>query len=93
MDTDLILQLVKANLGMNTSLRDAYLTKLIEGIITELTEEKGIALDGSNSYHLMFIVDYAVWRFLSKDSDAGMPEHLRYRLKNLYIHAGGGASV
>lgn len=93
MDTTTILQLVKANLGMNTTLRDTYLTSLIQGIITELTDEKGIVLDGSNSYHLMFVVDYAVWRFLSKDSDSDMPMHLKSRMKNLYLHAGGETVV
>jgi len=51
-----------------------------------------LVLDGTNPYHLMFVVDYATWRYQSRDSDGAMPRHLQFRLHNLMIHAGGGAS-
>lgn len=89
MDVAVILALVKSSIGMTTAYRDDYLTRLIEGVMSELTLEKGIVLDGTDPNHLMFVVDYAAWRFMSKDDNAGMPEHLRWRLKNLYVHAGG----
>ena len=91
MNVETILQLVKGSLGMNNTFRDAYLTNLIQGIIDELTKEKGITIDPADSNHLMFIVDYAAWRFTSKD-DPEMPKHLKWRLKNLYIRSGGGGS-
>lgn len=89
MDVNLILSLVKANLGMGTNFRDAYLTKLIEGIIDELTDEKGITLDPEDANHLMFVVDLAAWRFAARDTKEDMPEHLKRRFRNLYVHAGG----
>ena len=92
MDVAQVLELVKARLGITTVVRDVYLTTIIEGIIKELTDEKGLALDGANPYHLMFVVDFATWRYQSRDESGAMPRHLQYRLHNLMIHAGGGAS-
>lgn len=92
MDTSTILQLVKARLGISTSVRDTYLKAIIDGIIKELEDEKGLALDGANPYHLMFVVDYATWRYQSRDEAGAMPRHLQFRLHNLIIHAGSGSS-
>lgn len=89
MDTALILQLFKADIGMTSALRDVYFTKMINGIITELTDEKGIVLEPENANHVMFIVDYASWKYTGKDSQTGMPDHLRRRMRNLYLHNGG----
>jgi len=86
-----IVALAKERLGIKTNVRDTYLTAIVNGIVTELTDEKGIILDESNPYHLMFVVDYATWRYQSRDSDGAMPRHLQYRLHNLMIHAGGGS--
>ena len=91
MDVAQVLELVKARLGITTAVRDVYLTAIIEGIIKELTDEKGLALDGANPYHLMFVVDYATWRYQSRDESGAMPRHLQFRLHNLMIHAGGGS--
>ena len=91
MDASTVLDLVKARLGITTAVRDTYLTAIINGIIKELEDEKGLVLDGANPYHLMFVVDFATWRYQSRDSDGAMPRHLQYRLHNLMIHAGGGS--
>lgn len=88
MDTATILAIVKDRLGIKTTVRDTYLEAIIDGVVTELADEKGLVLDGTNPYHLMFVVDYATWRYQSRDSDTGMPRHLQYRLHNLMIHVG-----
>ena len=87
MDALAVVALVKERLGIKTNVRDTYLTAIVVGVITELEDEKGLALDGANPYHLMFVVDYATWRYQSRDSDAGLPRHLQFRLHNLIIHA------
>ena len=87
MDALAVIALVKGRLGIKTSVRDTYLAAIVEGVVTELEDEKGLALDGANPYHLMFVVDYATWRYQSRDSDAGLPRHLQFRLHNLIIHA------
>ena len=91
MDTATVLELVKARLGLTSAVRDTYLTAIIDGIIRELEDEKGLALDGANPYHLMFVVDFASWRYKNRDTMEAMPRHLQFRLHNLMIHAGGGA--
>ncbi len=88
MDAAAVVALVKERLGIRTAVRDTYLTAIAAGVLKELEDEKGLALDGANPYHLIFVVDYATWRYQSRDSDTGMPRHLQYRLHNLYIHAG-----
>ena len=94
MNTETILGLVKAKLGISTTVRDTYLQAIIDGVIKELEDEQGLTLDGSNSYHLLFIVDYATWRYESKYKDGAMPRHLQFRFHNLVIHtnATGGAT-
>jgi hypothetical protein len=92
MNASTVVALVKERLGIKTDVRDIYLTSIIDGVIAELEDEKGLALDGANPYHLMFVVDYATWRYQSRDESGAMPRHLQFRLHNLMIHTGGGAS-
>ena len=98
MDAALVLDLVKARLGISSTVRDTYLTAIIEGVITELEDAQGLVLDDANPYHLMFVVDYATWRYQSVrepgNAPAGsvplsMPRHLQFRLHNLIVQAGG----
>lgn len=89
MDTATILELTKARLGISTEVRDTYLISIIESVIKELEDEKGITLETNNMNHIMFIVDYSVWRYQSRDSSGDIPRHLQWRLKNLYVNSGG----
>jgi hypothetical protein len=91
MNASTVVALVKERLGIKTDVRDTYLTAIVDGVVKELEEEKGLALDGANPYHLMFVVDYATWRYQSRDESGAMPRHLQFRLHNLMIHTGGGA--
>ena len=87
MNAETVLQLVKARLGISSTVRDTYLTAIIEGVITELEDAQGLVLDDANPYHLMFVVDYSTWRYQNRDSEGAMPRHLQFRLHNLMIHA------
>lgn len=89
MDVQLIVSLVKASLGFNTNIRDTYLTAIAESVVKELIDEKGLSLESDNPCHLMFCVDYTVFRY-KKPSD-GMPRDLQFRLHNLMVHNGGGS--
>ncbi|GEP66498.1 hypothetical protein ACUH7Y_25240 [Clostridium beijerinckii] len=89
MNIELILQLVKEELGIKSGIRDNYITAIIKGITKELEDEKGLILEYENFYHLLFIVDYVAWSYRNKDH-AAMPRHLQYRLHNLIIHVGRG---
>lgn len=86
MNVETILALVKDRIGIRTTVRDTYLTAIINAVINELTDEQGLALDGANPHHLLFAVDYTTWRYQSRDSEGAMPRHLQFRLHNLIIH-------
>ena len=90
MNASTVVALVKERLGIKTNVRDTYLTAIVDGVLKELKDEKGLALDEASPHHLMFVVDYATWRYQSRDKDTGMPRHLQYRLHNLFVHARGG---
>ena len=83
-----MLELVKARLGITSPVRDSYLSAIIEGTLQEITGIHGIWIDTNNSAHRMFVVDYCCWRYQSRNSDAGMPRHLQFRLHNLYVRGG-----
>ena len=85
---ELALPLVKASLGYKSSIRDELLQMIIKSIVDELTIQKRIKLVAKNSEHLMFIVDYAVFRYENKGGSI-MPRNLEYRLRNLIIKFGG----
>ncbi|TDL34574.1 hypothetical protein E2R51_02330 [Jeotgalibacillus sp. S-D1] len=90
-NSELALPIVKQQLGLQTDLRDSYLSAIIKGVITEFEDTKGIILDEQNSQHLMLIVDFAAWRYKHPADADGMPRHLQYRLRELYLqaHIGG----
>lgn len=97
MDTAQILSLVKERLGIRTTVRDTYLTAIVQSVVKELEDQNGIVFDPTNSYHLMFCVDFATWRYQSAESGSmyststgaalSMPRHLQFRLHNLMVHA------
>ncbi|WP_025849109.1 hypothetical protein [Paenibacillus ehimensis] len=93
MDVALIVSIVKERLGIRMAIRDGYLTYIVNGVVRELEDEKGIALQPDNANHLMFCVDLATWRYQSRDSTGAMPRHLQYRLHNLIIHSGTGGAT
>jgi len=79
------LELLKLRLGISTDKRDAYLNVIIDSIKEELINQQKINLDESNSTHLMFLVDYAEYRYSNKGESSGMPRHLQWRLHNLVV--------
>ncbi|MED4783446.1 hypothetical protein [Brevibacillus choshinensis] len=89
MDTAIVLSLVKERLGIRSNVRDTYLSAIVQGVVKELEDEKGIVLQAADASHLMFCVDYASWRYQSRDSTGAMPRHLQFRLHNLIIHSCG----
>jgi len=92
MNIELIVQLVKERLGIKTNIRDMYLIAIARGVVAELEDEKGLTLDSASPNHLIFVVDYASWRYQNKDSDKGMPRDLQFRLHNLYINTRGDSN-
>ena len=85
---DKILGLVKATLGYKSSVRDELLKVIIKSVVDELEIQKRISLKYDNAEHLMFIVDYAVFRYENKGGGV-IPRNLEYRLRNLIVKFGG----
>lgn len=88
-EANVAVPLVKEGLGITNNARDNFITSIVKGVIKELEDEKGIVLDESNDSHLLFVVDYSIWRYKSRDSEGSLPRHLQFRLHNLIIHAPG----
>lgn len=80
------LKLVKARIGISTDVRDFYLDKIIDSIMTELRDTHKLSIDVENTHHLMFIVDWADWRYHNRYDQDRVPRHLQYRLHNLIIN-------
>lgn len=79
-----VLAILKADIGITTTRQDQRLESLIGGIESELQKRQGITLDIENRPdHAMFLVDYAKHRYTNQREP--MPEHLRWRLRNLYV--------
>jgi len=79
------LELVKSRIGITSKARNEYLTAIIESVISELEDVQGLSIDLDSPHVLMFVVDYATWRYQNRDSHDGMPRHLQFRLHNLVI--------
>ena len=85
---DKILSLVKATLGYKSAVRDELLKVIVKSVVDELEIQKRITLKYDNAEHLMFIVDYAVFRYENKGAGT-LPRNLEYRLRNLIVKFGG----
>lgn len=85
---DKILGLVKATLGYKSAVRDELLKVIVNSVIDELEIQKRISIDFENAEHLMFVVDYAVFRYENKGAGT-IPRNLEYRLRNLMVKYGG----
>ena len=81
------LELVKARLGITSTARDVYLKAVIGGVVSELSSVQGIVLNENIPAHLMFVVDYAEFRYSNREHPA-MPRMLQFRLHNLMISGG-----
>ncbi|NCB65515.1 MAG: hypothetical protein EOM48_05005 [Bacilli bacterium] len=82
------LELVKARLGITSTARDVYLKAVISGVVSELSGIRGITINENIPAHLMFVVDYAEWRYSSRENPV-MPRYLQSAMHNLMISSGG----
>ena len=92
MAADIILDLVKTRLNrIGVSELDEYLETRIHAAIDKLTAD-GIHLeetDGDN----MFIADFVVWQYQSRDKPGGMPDWLRQARRERWLQDRGNAHV
>lgn len=82
---DNLLSVVKQREGILNSIQDEYIKAIINGAIDELRKQQGIDVNLKDMNHFMFVVDLAAYRYSNRDSLEGMPQHLMFRLVNLYV--------
>lgn len=73
--------IVKDALSIRGNARDERINLLVRATADELKSQQGIDLDGSLT-DIVFLADYARYRYTARDDDAGMPRHLQWRLHN-----------
>ena len=88
MDINIILRWVKARAGFTANTRDEYLMAVISSVLAELDKVNGLILDPDRQDHVIFVADFAFWRYQSRDASGAMPEHMRWRLNNLIVKNG-----
>ena len=69
---------LKARLGITSTARDVYLKAVVGGVVSELSSVQGIAMNEDIPAHLMFIVDYAEFRYSNREHPT-MPRMLQFR--------------
>lgn len=73
--------IVKEALSIRGNARDERINLLVRATADELKSQQGIDLEGSLT-DIVFLADYARYRYTARDDDAGMPRHLQWRLHN-----------
>lgn len=79
-----LLYLLKTDLGITHTLRDAFFINLINGSIKEI-ERRGITLNQKSADDQMLIVDYAAWVYRKRQEDIPLAANIQHRLRNRII--------
>ncbi len=88
MAADIILELVKTRLNrIGVTELDEYLRTRINAAIDQLTAS-GIHLEDTDGDN-MFVADYVVWQYQSRDNPGGMPEWLRLARRERWLQDRG----
>lgn len=81
---DTILNLLKIDLGVTHSLRDAYFISLIKSSVAEI-ERRGIVIDPKDTEDQMLVSDYAAWTYRKRQEDTPLAQNIQHRLRNRII--------
>ena len=79
-----VLGIVKARLNRADTALDDYLKQRIGAAASEL-EGKGINLVADDVRDEVFLADYAVWQYQSRDKTGAQPEWLRLALRERWL--------
>ena len=83
------LQMLKIDLGINTSAYDSRLTQYLASAKAEI-EREGVKLTDSAPDENL-IVQYAAWMWRKRDSGEGIPRMIRWQINNRLFDMGGGS--
>lgn len=81
MNDNILLALLKVDLGISTSAYDIRLASYI-GAAEAAIEEEGITLSSDSMIDINLVVMYASWLWSSRDTGTGMPRRLRWMMNN-----------
>lgn len=82
-----VLGIVKARLNRLASddTLDSYLKPRIQAADAELSR-MGIVLAETDVEDQVFLADFTVWQYQNRDAPGGMPEWLRMRVRERFLH-------
>lgn len=81
MDSGVILEMLKVDLGMVTTAYDERLTAIINAAMGAIATE-GITLDATRVDDMQLVTMYSAWLWRRRDSMDAMPRMLRWSLNN-----------
>lgn len=81
---DMILELLKIDLGISHNQRDPFFNALITTCIKEI-EDKGVSINVALTEDLMLVSDYAAWRYRKRQEDIPMAQNLQWRIRNRIV--------
>lgn len=81
MDSGVILEMLKVDLGMVTTAYDERLTAIINAAMGAIATE-GITLDAERVDDMQLVTMYSAWLWRRRDSMDAMPRMLRWALNN-----------
>lgn len=79
-----VLELLKLDLGITHTLRNAYFISLLQGCQKEI-ERRGITLDLNSPDDQMLLTDYAAWTYRKRQEDTPLANNIQHRLRNRII--------
>lgn len=86
-----LLGLLKLDLGITHTLRDAYFTSALETAAGEIART-GVTLDLTQVDDQLLLVDYAVWEYRHRTENVPLARSIQYRLHNRLIQAAGATT-
>ena len=81
MDSGVILEMLKVDLGMVTTAYDERLSAIINAAMGAIATE-GITLDAARVDDMQLVTMYSAWLWRRRDSMDAMPRMLRWSLNN-----------
>lgn len=82
---DAILELLKLDLGVTHTKRDAYFVSLINGVIA--TIERRVTINVDEVEDQMLVADYAAWQYRHRQEDLPISKNLQQRLRDRIVKA------
>lgn len=85
---DILLSLLKLDLGITHNLRDTYFSSLLTSAQAELLT-MGVCTDVLKQDDQLLIVDYAAWTYRKRQEDVPLSRNVRMRINNRIIKKAG----